>query len=46
MAAGFVEAVPEIFQTIYTYAWFVGFLLAGVLYTGLMKATGKGSAAA
>ena len=44
MAAGFVESVPEIFQTIYTYAWFVGFLLAGVLYTGLMKATGKGSA--
>lgn len=46
MAAGFVETVPEIFQTLYTYAWFVGFLLAGVLYTGLMKATGKGSATA
>jgi NCS1 family nucleobase:cation symporter-1 len=46
MAAGFVESVPDIFQTLYTYAWFVGFLLAGLLYTGLMKATGKGSAAA
>jgi len=30
--------VPGVFDTIYTYAWFVGFLLAGGLYLGLMKA--------
>ena len=31
-AAGAVESVPAIFSAIYTYAWFVGFLLAGVIY--------------
>ncbi len=29
-----------IFDTIYTYAWFVGFGLAGVIYLGLMQAMG------
>ncbi len=31
-AAGFVEAVPAFFDAVYTYAWFVGFLLSGLLY--------------
>ena len=31
--AGFVESVPAIFNTIYTYAWFVGLAIAGGLYT-------------
>jgi NCS1 family nucleobase:cation symporter-1 len=31
-AAGAVDAVPAPFETIYTYAWFVGFALAGALY--------------
>jgi NCS1 family nucleobase:cation symporter-1 len=35
--AGAVASVPPVFDTIYTYAWFVGFLLAGVLYLALMN---------
>ena len=31
-AAGFLESVPAFFDTVYTYAWFVGFLLSGLLY--------------
>lgn len=31
-AAGLVESVPAIFASIYTYAWFVGFFLAGGIY--------------
>ena len=31
-AAGFVESVPVAFATIYTYAWFVGFVVAGGIY--------------
>ena len=30
--AGAVESVPAVWDKIYTYAWFVGFLLAGLLY--------------
>ena len=30
--------VPVAFDTIYTYAWFVGFFIAGGLYLALMKA--------
>ena len=41
-AAGFVEAVPPVFESIYTYAWFVGFLLAGGLYLLFMKLTPQG----
>ena len=37
-AAGAVESVPEVFNTIYTYAWFVGFILAALLYVAGMKA--------
>jgi len=36
-AAGFVEQVPSFFDHVYTYAWFVGFLLAGAVYLPLMK---------
>ena len=38
-AAGAFEdgVVPPIFDTIYTYAWFVGFLLAGGIYLAAMK---------
>ncbi|MCF6318618.1 MAG: cytosine permease, partial [Proteobacteria bacterium] len=31
-AAGIVETVPTIFDTIYSYAWFVGLFIAGFLY--------------
>ena len=31
-AAGFVETVPEIFDLVYNYAWFVGVFVAGGLY--------------
>jgi NCS1 family nucleobase:cation symporter-1 len=37
-AAGIVESVPEVFNHIYIYAWFVGFFIAGGLYLVLMKA--------
>jgi NCS1 family nucleobase:cation symporter-1 len=30
--AGLVESVPAIFDTIYLYAWFVGFFIASALY--------------
>ncbi len=36
-AAGFVDSVPAAFDTIYTYAWFVGFGLSGGLYGLLMR---------
>ncbi|MCK6503405.1 NCS1 family nucleobase:cation symporter-1 [Myxococcota bacterium] len=36
-AAGLLSSVPPVFDRIYTYAWFVGFLLAGALYLALMK---------
>ena len=35
--AGMVESVPEIFNTIYNYAWFVGVFVAGALYLLLAK---------
>lgn len=38
--AGWVDAVPEIFASLYTYAWFGGFVLAGVVYWGLAWAGG------
>ena len=40
-AAGFVDAVPAFFSSVYTYAWFVGFLLAGALYGLGMLAVGQ-----
>jgi NCS1 family nucleobase:cation symporter-1 len=35
--AGALDSVPSVFDTIYTYAWFVGFALAGGIYLALMK---------
>ncbi|MFQ5527349.1 MAG: NCS1 family nucleobase:cation symporter-1 [Thermoanaerobaculia bacterium] len=34
--AGLVDSVPAVFASLYTYAWFVGFVVAGVLYWVLM----------
>lgn len=31
-AAGAIEQVPAVFEQIYTYAWFVGFLIAAAVY--------------
>ena len=36
-AAGFVTEVPAIFDTIYSYAWFVGLFIAGLVYLALNK---------
>ncbi|MFT5313102.1 MAG: NCS1 family nucleobase:cation symporter-1 [Paraglaciecola sp.] len=36
-AAGMVDSVPEIFNTIYRYAWFVGVFVAAALYLLLAK---------
>ena len=36
-AAGIVESVPEIFKTLYSYAWFVGLFIAAVLYLALNR---------
>ena len=33
---GAVESIPGFFETVYSYAWFVGLPLAGALYYGLM----------
>lgn len=41
-AGGFVSEVPEVFTVLYTYAWFVGFLVAGGVHFLLM---GRKSAA-
>ena len=36
-AAGALEEVAPIYESIYTYAWFVGFILAALLYLAGMK---------
>src|SRR5690606_6885985 len=36
-AAGFVDSVPAIFETIYAYAWFVGLAIAALVHLLLMK---------
>jgi len=36
-AAGFIESVPAVFDTIYSYAWFVGLFIAGGLYLVMAK---------
>lgn len=36
-AAGAVDSVPAIFDTLYSYAWFVGLIVAGALYMLLAK---------
>ncbi|MFC6669871.1 NCS1 family nucleobase:cation symporter-1 [Marinobacterium aestuariivivens] len=35
--AGFIDSVPLFFSTLYTYAWFVGLLIAGGVYLVLMR---------
>ncbi len=37
VAAGWLESAPALLLGIYTYAWFVGFLLAGACYWLLMR---------
>jgi NCS1 family nucleobase:cation symporter-1 len=36
-AAGLVDSVPAVFDTLYSYAWFVGLFIAGVIYLVLNK---------
>jgi nucleobase:cation symporter-1, NCS1 family len=36
-AAGFASDVPDVFEVIYTYAWFVGLAIAAGLYFVLMR---------
>ncbi len=36
-AAGILESVPAIFDTLYSYAWFVGLFIAAILYLLLSK---------
>ncbi len=36
-AAHFIEHVPPLFDSLYTYAWFVGVFVSGVVYTIGMK---------
>jgi NCS1 family nucleobase:cation symporter-1 len=43
--AGFVKSVPEFFSSLYTYAWFVGFLVAGGLHWAGMRLSGRGPGA-
>lgn len=43
-AAGVFEAVPAIFGSIYTYAWFVGLLISGGLYWALSRGVSSGPA--
>lgn len=33
--AGAVTGVPALFLALYTYAWFIGFVVSGALYWGL-----------
>lgn len=36
---GFVDSVPQIFMTLYTYAWFVGFFISLFIYVVFMPKT-------
>jgi NCS1 family nucleobase:cation symporter-1 len=42
-AAGFVADVPDAFETLYTYAWFVGLAIAAAVYLLLMRLGGSRS---
>jgi NCS1 family nucleobase:cation symporter-1 len=33
--------VPDVFEALYTYAWFVGLFVAGAVYLLLMKLAGS-----
>ena len=37
--------VPDFWRGIYSYAWFVGFLIAGAVYLALMRRRGAGNGA-
>ncbi len=39
--AGFVDSVPAVFESIYSYAWFVGLFIAGALYWLLSRSRGR-----
>ena len=41
--AGLLDSVPAVFDTIYLYAWFVGFFIAAGLYILLMTVIPHGS---
>ncbi len=41
-AAGLVSAVPAVFDGIYVYAWFVGFIVAAGVYYALARGAAKG----
>lgn len=44
-AAGVLDHVPAIFDALYTYAWFLGFAVAGVIYfVGMRLAFARGAA--
>jgi NCS1 family nucleobase:cation symporter-1 len=40
-AAGALESVPAFFETLYTYAWFVGLAVSGTVYGIWMSIAGK-----
>lgn len=42
--AGFISDAPEVFKSIYTYAWFVGFGVAAVVYYALSRGRAPGRA--
>ena len=46
VAAGVQMTVPDVFNSIYTFAWFVGFLISGALYWGLSVAKAPSPATA
>ncbi|GAA4016234.1 NCS1 family nucleobase:cation symporter-1 [Actimicrobium antarcticum] len=37
-AAGFIASTAPVFETLYTYAWFVGLTISAVVYFALMRA--------
>lgn len=43
-AAGFVSAMPPFFVSLYTYAWFVGFGIAAIVYLLLMRGARRSGA--
>ncbi|HRQ66404.1 MAG TPA: NCS1 family nucleobase:cation symporter-1 [Xanthomonadaceae bacterium] len=43
-AAGFVARVPDVFNAIYTYAWFVGLAVAAAVYMAGMRWLGRNGA--
>ena len=46
VAPGFVDSVPAIFDSIYSYAWFVGLFVGGGIYLVLQRQHGIATAGA